>query len=101
MYPGKVGSPCSGAVACLNGSYWFGTAPVEAADSYTPSSANMRACVLGFLLDMDASPARMTVFLNGEARAQQCEYDFPKDGRAWYPSVGLGDNGTALHSCAM
>ena len=43
----------------------------------------------------------MTVFVDGKPLAVQCEYDFPKDGRAWYPSVALGHTGTALHSCAM
>ncbi len=43
----------------------------------------------------------MTVFVDGKPLAVQCEYDFPKDGRAWYPSVALGHTGTALHSCAI
>jgi hypothetical protein len=49
----------------------------------------------------------MTVFVDGAPLAVQCEYDFPKDGRAWFPSVGLRDTGgfmsvrAALHSCAM
>jgi hypothetical protein len=51
---------------------------------------------------MDATPARMTVFIDGEPLAVQCEYDFPKDGRAWYPSVGLFHGAhTAVFSCAM
>jgi hypothetical protein len=41
---------------------------------------------------MDATPARMTVFVDGEPLAVQCPYDFPKDGRAWFPSVGLDGN---------
>jgi hypothetical protein len=43
----------------------------------------------------------MTVFVDGEPLAVQCEYDFPKDGRAWFPSVALCYGGEALHSCAM
>ncbi len=47
----------------------------------------------------------MTVFVDGEPLAWQCEYDFPKDGRAWFPSVSLlypiQAVGIALHSCAM
>ncbi len=50
---------------------------------------------------MDATPARMTVFVDGEPLARQCEYDFPKDGRAWYPSVSLWEYDTALFSCAI
>ena len=50
---------------------------------------------------MDATPARMTVFVDGEPLEVQCEYDFPSDGRAWYPTVALCNSGTALHSCAM
>jgi hypothetical protein len=50
---------------------------------------------------MDATPARMTVFVDGEPLAVQCEYDFPKDGRAWFPSVALSEAENTLHSCAM
>ncbi len=42
---------------------------------------------MGCLLNMDATPARMTVFVDGEPLETQCEYEFPKDGRAWFPSV--------------
>ncbi len=62
--------------------------------------AHKRPCVLGALLNLDATPARMTVFVDGEPLEVQCEYDLPKDGRAWYPSVALGSCIT-LHSCAM
>jgi hypothetical protein len=62
---------------------------------------DVRPCLIGALLDLDATPARMTVFVDGEQMAVQCDYDFPKDGRAWYPSVSLTQAGTALHSCAM
>ncbi len=58
-------------------------------------------CVVGCLLNLDATPARMTVFVDGEPLEVQCEYDFPSDGRAWYPTVALCNSGTALHSCAM
>jgi hypothetical protein len=43
----------------------------------------------------------MTVFVDGEPLAVQCEYDFPSDGRAWFPSVALFCAATALHSCAI
>jgi hypothetical protein len=43
----------------------------------------------------------MTVFVDGEPLAVQCEYDFPKDGRAWFPIVLLQVANAALHSCAM
>jgi hypothetical protein len=43
----------------------------------------------------------MTVFVDGEPLPVQCEYDFLKDGRAWFPSVALLEAGAALHSCAM
>jgi hypothetical protein len=52
------------------------------------------------MLDLDATPARMTVFVDGEPLAVQCEYGFPKDGRAWFPSVGVFEQ-SALHSCAI
>ncbi len=54
---------------------------------------------MGCFLNLDATPARMTVFVNSEPLAVQCEYDFPKDGRAWYPSVALQEASSALHSC--
>ena len=43
----------------------------------------------------------MTVFVDGEPLAVQCEYDFPEDVDAWFPSVALWETNTALHSCAM
>ncbi len=42
----------------------------------------------------------MTVFVDGKPLAVQCPYEFPKDGRAWFPSVALSQRDT-LHSCAM
>ncbi len=41
---------------------------------------------MGCLLDADAGA--MTVFVDGEPLAVQCEYQFQTD-RAWYPSIGL------------
>jgi hypothetical protein len=52
---------------------------------------------VGCLLDADAGA--MTVFVDGEPLAVQCEYVFPTD-REWYPSVGLGCQDDALFSCA-
>jgi hypothetical protein len=46
-------------------------------------------------------PALMTVFVDGEPLARQCGYDFPKDGRAWYPIVMLCQATQALHSCTI
>jgi hypothetical protein len=57
--------------------------------------------ILGALLDLDATSARMTVFVDGEPLVVQCPYVFPKDGRAWFPSVAMDDEDTALHSCAI
>jgi hypothetical protein len=79
---------------------YFGTAPV-ASRSFITVPGNERPCLAGCLLDLDATPARMTVFVDGEPLGVQCEYDFPKDGRAWFPSVALSKKETALHSCAM
>jgi hypothetical protein len=58
-----------------------------------------RPCVVGCLLDLDAGA--MTVFVAGKPLEVQCEYRFPKDGRAWYPSVSGYDETLALHSCAF
>jgi hypothetical protein len=106
--PDNVGwrTNATGAAFDTDGAFWFGTAPltasVAAPDNDTDAPSNKRPCVIGALLDLDATPARMTVFVDGEPLAVQCEYDFPKDGRAWFPSVGLYYDGvTALHSCAM
>jgi hypothetical protein len=94
---GRAGTQASGIELHLNGSYYFGTAPlVDETESVKAPRCN-RPCVIGCLLNLDATPARMTVFVDGEPLAEQCECDFPKDGRAWFPSVAL----CALHSCAM
>jgi hypothetical protein len=98
--PGMRGTLSAGAIYLTRGSFWFGTAPL-AANSRIEAPENARPCVLGCLLDMAATPARMTVFVDGEPLAVQCEYDFPKDGRTWYPSVALRDDSTAMHSCAI
>jgi hypothetical protein len=56
-------------------------------------------CSVGCLLDADAGT--MTVFVDGEPLPQQCEYQFPTDGREWAPSVGLGCQRDALFSNAV
>ncbi len=53
------------------------------------------------MLNLDATPARMTVFVDGEPLEVQCPYDFPKDGRAWFLTVSLLQAETALHSSAL
>jgi hypothetical protein len=97
---GRVGTKASGEAYRTGGNYYFGTAPL-AANSFMTAPTHARPCVVGCLLNLDATPARMTVFVDGERLAEQCEYDFPKDGRAWYPSVMMSQAATALHSCAM
>ncbi len=97
---GLQGTKSTGATYRLSGYFHFGTAPL-AANSFIIAPKHQRPCVVGCLLDLDATPARMTVFVDGEPLAEQCEYDFPKDGRAWFPSVAVSDADTALHSCAM
>jgi hypothetical protein len=84
------------------GLFCYGTGP-QGADTYSKmsTSKNKRPCVIASLLELDTVPARMTIFVDGEPLAEQCEYEFPKDGRAWFPSVSLGDNNSALHSCAI
>jgi hypothetical protein len=94
------GTKSSGAVFALGGGFHFGTAPL-ATDSWIDAPENVRPCLVGCLLQLDATPARMTVFVNSEPLAVQCEYDFPKDGRAWYPSVAIRFETMALFSCAM
>ncbi len=56
------------------------------------------SCTVGCLLDADAGA--MTVFVDGEPLAEQCEYRFPTD-RAWAPSVGLCFMDDALFSNAV
>jgi hypothetical protein len=96
---GSASTESSGSAYFLWGQFRFGTAPL-ATNSFSAAPENNRACVVGCLMDLDATPARMTVFVDGEPLAVQCEYEYPKDGRAWYPSVCLSC-GTALHSCAI
>jgi hypothetical protein len=85
--PGTTMARASGAVYRTNGCYQFGTAPL-AADSILKTRHSYRPCTVGCLIDLDATPARMTVFVDGEPLPVQCPYDFPKD-RAWFPSVGV------------
>jgi hypothetical protein len=68
-----------------------------------------RPCVVGCLLDLDATPPRVTVFRDGEPVLVRPSSDLTKDGRAWFPSVAMWwepdpDQGplwhiSALHSC--
>ncbi len=88
---------CLGVPHATHAEFWFGTAPLSSS-SYSAAPRNKRSCVVGCLLNLDATPARMTVFVDGEPLAVQCEYAFPTDGRAWYPSVSLLEVNSALHS---
>ncbi len=70
----------------LWGSFDFGTAPLTS-DQRKGVPEVPCPCTVGCLLDLDA--CAMTVFVDGEPLAKQCEYTFPTD-REWAPSVGLG-----------
>jgi hypothetical protein len=83
----------AGAAYSTYGRFYFGTAPLTRT-SYIAAAQNRRPCVIGCMLDV-------AVFVDGEPLAVQCDYDFPKDGRAWFPSVLLWEASSALHSCAM
>jgi hypothetical protein len=101
---GNPGTKSAGCVFHTFGAIYFGTAPLRTEQPVASSitaPANEQPCAVGCLLNLDSTPARMTVFVDGVPLAAQCEYDFPKDGRAWFPSVALWDAETALHSCAM
>ena len=74
-------------------------AAVHGAARVTSADADGRTNYI-YIYILDVTPARMTVFVDGVPLAVQCEYDFPKDGRAWFPSVSLS-RFDALHSCAM
>jgi hypothetical protein len=103
--PGNVESGASGAVFAPSGFVYWGTAPISGEDQFmrvprTWNYANAepntaRPCTVGCLLDADAG--EMTVFVDGEPLAEQCEYRFPTD-RDWFPSVGLGRKGEELFS---
>ncbi len=94
---GRTTSRASGAVFELRGAFHFGTAPL-AVNQFTRVPEVACPCSVGCLLDADAGA--MTVFVNGEPLAQQCEYTFPTD-REWYPSVGLFCLSDALFSNAV
>jgi hypothetical protein len=96
---GRPGTNASGATLLTSGYLNFGTAPLDS-NSFI-AAPSQRQCAIGCFLELDATPARMTVFVDGFPLAVQCEYDFPKDGRAWYPTVSLFYAESALHSCAM
>jgi hypothetical protein len=102
-----------GPVGATRGKHWFqvsiitGDIMVGFADDKLADRADAtmwfvrnRPGALGCLLDLAATPARMTIFFDGEPLPRPLEYDFPKDGRAWYPTVALTVRGSALHSCA-
>jgi hypothetical protein len=98
--PGNGSSSASGATFGLLGRFDFGTAPLSQLQTQDLAEEAPKAawpCTVGCLLDADAGA--MTVFVNGEPLAVQCEYKFPMD-RVWYPSVGLGFMGDALFSSA-
>jgi hypothetical protein len=104
-YPGRRDTLCSGCAYSANGFLFYGTAPLSSQSCAVAPATNVRLCVIGCLLNLAATPARMTVFVDGEPLAagdgEQREYDLPKDGCAWYPSVCLWDERTALHSCVV
>jgi hypothetical protein len=85
--PGSTHSSASGATFMPAGYFYFGTAPPSSDQSTRVAEAKC-PCTVGCLLDADAGA--MTVFVDGELLAQQCDYRFPADGREWAPSVGLG-----------
>jgi hypothetical protein len=95
--PGYKDSLASGATLMLNGCICFGTAPLSRDQRMQVPSVNC-PCTVGCLLDADVGA--MTVFVDGEPLAQQCEYKFPTD-REWYPSVSLWNKDDALHSNAV
>ncbi len=99
QWPGAPYSKLSGAVFAIFGELWFGTAPYDS-NSSLETGHHDRPCAVGLLLDLDATPSRMTVFVDGQPLAVQCEYDFPKD-RAWFPSVGSITAGDAFFSNAV
>jgi hypothetical protein len=95
--PGDASSRASGATFVLLGRFDFGTAPLSRNQLKQVPKAEC-PCTVGCLLDADAGA--MTVFVDGEPMAVHCEYTFPADGRAWYPSVGLTFEQDALFSNA-
>jgi hypothetical protein len=97
-WPNKDTTLCSGADYTKFGIYGYGTGCT--AGNSVEVSVTKRPCVLGCLLDLDSTPARMTIFVDGKPLSEQCEYDFPKDGRLWYPTVSLRDIDSSVISCA-
>jgi hypothetical protein len=92
--PGDVASPASGAEFACCGFFRFGTAPLSD-HQIKDAPYVLPPCTVGCLLDADAGA--MTVFVNGEPLAVQCEYTFPTD-REWAPSVGFGNANDSLFS---
>jgi hypothetical protein len=77
------------------GCFCFGTAPLSR-DQYKAVPKVPCPCTVGCLLNLDAGA--MTVFVDGEPLAEQCEFTFPTDGREWFPSVALAYTDDALFS---
>jgi hypothetical protein len=97
--PGFSACAASGAVFASSGRFQFGTAPLAAAQQTYVQEDVTCPCTIGCLLDADAGA--MTVFVDGEALAQQCEFKFPTDGREWAPTVGLSNDSVAVLSSAV
>ncbi len=76
---------------------YFGTAPLSG-DQVQNAPEVECPCTVGCVLDLDAGA--MTVFVDGELLAEQCEYQFTAD-REWFPSVGLAYEHDVLFSNAV
>jgi hypothetical protein len=98
-HPGRSGSLCVGAAFYCHGSVWAGTAPDSGGFAKCTCA---RECVVGVLLDLDATPAVFSVFVDSEPLEGEnaFEYAFPK-GREFRPSVAFWDETSAMHSCTI
>ncbi len=58
-------------------------------------------CTVGALLDLEATPRRMHVWINGEPLDVECPYDFPPTHGPWRPSVCIANSSYVMFSDAQ
>jgi hypothetical protein len=83
------------------GALYFGTPPNDGTQYIKAAKCDGMSCTVGALLDLEATPRRMHVWINGEPLAVECPYDFPPTHGPWRPSVCVANGGYAMFSDAQ
>jgi hypothetical protein len=93
-------SHSAGATYSTNGGQFYTSAPngIQTAVEVPRHGA---LCTVAVLLDLDANPGRMTVFVDGEALPEQSDFRFEPSAGPWRPTVALLSVGDAVFSNAL